>query len=154
MASRWDSRSAGAARFGNGDGTDVALGGLNLLVGGFITPRWALVFDAVGVNYGPYDSRLKNDFGANIAGTYGVAAQFWLNDRVNFTGGIGAGIKSIKTIEGVESNRAGLGLILGARVLPLAFAHHGVGFYFDVAPIFTSDENVLTYQGGIAWQWY
>src|SRR5215831_4520184 len=130
------SLGAGAASFGNGGGTEAALGGMNLFIGGFVTPRWAIAAKFSGVNYGPFDSRLKDDFGANIAGVLGPVAQFWVNDRLSVNAGFGLGVMKLKTLDGIESNQSGFGLMAGVMVLPLVLAHHGLGLYFDVAPIF------------------
>jgi hypothetical protein len=148
------SLGGGAATMPNGGGTEGALGGLNLFVGGFVTPRWALAFKFSGVNYGPFDSRLKDDFGANVAGVGGPAAQFWVTNRIAVNGGFGYGVVKLKLLDGTESTHGGFGLIAGVNVNGLVLAHHGLGLYFDLAPIFTSDGNSVTYQGGIAWQWY
>jgi len=104
------------------------LGGLNLMLGGFLSERTALAFKFVGVNFGPFDDRLSRDFGANIAGVGGPAAQYWLTDRVNLVGGFGFGVVDVKPRGGPDENRVGLGLLLGLNVLPLATAHHGLGW--------------------------
>jgi hypothetical protein len=129
--------------------TQGGIGGLNLLIGGFINPNLALVGTIVGVNFGPFDKSLDHGF----AGVACVAVEYWLSDHVNFLGGAGVGDLNVQQY-GVENKEGGLGLLAGFNYFPFAVAHHGLGLAIDITPFFTSNFFVLTYQAGFSWQYY
>jgi len=130
--------------------TQGGLGGINILLGGFVNPDVAIVARIVGVNFGPFDSNLDH----GIAGVLGPAVEYWLNDHFNIIGGLGVGAIDVQQKLASKQNEAGFGLMAGFNYFPLALAHHGLGLYVDVAPIFTSNFFILTYQGEFAWQYY
>lgn len=137
--------------------TNAGLGGANLMLGGFVNPNLAIVASFQGVNYG-----LFKDGGVNaIAGTFGPAVQYWINDMFNVVGGVGLGLlyQSIDvnfgggSISG-SSKKAGLGLQVGGNWMFLRKKHHSLGLGFMFAPVITSDVNAYTIQGALAYQFH
>jgi hypothetical protein len=130
---------------------DGGLGGINVMIGGFLNPDLALVLKAAGVNYGPFDSQLST----GIAGVAGPAVEYWLSDHFNLVGGVGVGLISMEDNRGFATMKeAGFGGMVSVNYFPWALKHHGLGFSIDLTPIFTSNYSILTYQAGFSWQYY
>ena len=88
----------------------TGLGGLNLGIGGFVSPKVAVMFRFSGtkVRYGSNDNFYRE--GDVVSGVFGPAVQYWASDSFNFEGGLGAGAISF---EHGGSSRA-VGAILAA----------------------------------------
>jgi hypothetical protein len=148
--------AAGADDGGRSE-TNAGLGGANLMLGGFVNPNLAIVASFQGVNYGLFKDGVSNA----IAGTFGPAVQYWINDMFNVVGGVGIGIlyESISgSFGGVNfsgsGRKAGLGLQVGGNWMFLRKKHHSLGVGFMFAPVVTSDVNAYTIQGAIAYQFH
>lgn len=130
------------------DETATGLGGLNLGIGGFVSPKLAIMFRFSGTNV-TYSNVGPNSVDINgISGTGGPVVQFWLNDYVNFEAGGGLGIAN--TDPGTDES--GFGLILGVG---LSFFHRGknslqVGV--ECSPVFVNDTTVNNMCIAFGWQ--
>jgi len=119
--------------------TESGLAGLNLGIGGFLTDRLALLLRASGTNvsYGPV---------RQVSGTAAPALQYWVDDRLSLTGGVGLGLWSIEDV-----NESGLGLVLGVDYAIWQSGRHGLFVGLDYAPAFTDPETV--HNLGILFGW-
>ena len=99
-------------------GSETGLGGLNLGIGGFVTPDLAVMFRISGTNV-QYESTMPGHVDTDVvSGVGGVSVQYWINDTINLEGGFGYGIANAEP--GTEET--GYGLILGAG---FSFFHRG-----------------------------
>lgn len=145
------SLGAGIAHIAPHRGVDYergGLGGLNLMLGGFLTPDVALVAKLSGVNWGPWD----DDVEVGIAGGAGPAVQWWANDHFNMVVGAGLGVLSVGD-EDVD-HPPGFAALAGLNIVPFALDRHGFGISLDFVPVFTEKGHALTFQGGLSWQYY
>ena len=123
------------------DESTAGLGGLNLGIGGFVSPDLAVMFRASGTNVS-FDNRDV------VSGVGGVSVQYWANDVVNLEGGAGFGFANADP--GTEES--GFGLIIGAG---FSFFHRGknslqVGV--EYAPVFLDFGNVHNVSIAFGWQ--
>ena len=105
----------------------VGLAGLNLGVGGFLTPKVAVMgrFSGTNVSYGFLDQ---------VSGTLGPSLQYWASDQVAFEVGAGMGYWNS---EGFDDR--GLGLILGVDLTIFNKGKHNLQVGLEYSPVFTSD---------------
>ena len=99
----------------------TGLGGLNLGIGGFVSPDLAVMFGLSGTSV----SSRRSYYGGNsyyVSGVGGVSVQYWASDSFNFEGGVGSGISGSS---GSYSNgQRGYGFILGGAY---SFYHKNKG---------------------------
>jgi hypothetical protein len=119
--------------------TESGLAGVNLGIGGFLTDRLALMLRESGTNvsYGPV---------RQVSVVVAPALQYWANDRLSLTGGVGAGLWSIDDV-----NEGGLGLVLGVHYALWQSGRHSLFLGVDYAPAFTDPETV--HNLGILFGW-
>jgi hypothetical protein len=119
--------------------TESGLAGINLGIGGFLSDRLALLLRASGTNvdYGPV---------RQVSGMAGPALQYWANDRLGLTGGVGLGLWSIEDV-----NESGLGLIMGVQFAVWQSGRHSLFLGLDYAPAFTDPGTV--HNIGILFGW-
>ena len=87
---------------------ETGLGGLNLGIGGFLSPNLAVLFRISGTNvrYGePYEF-----LGDIVSGFAGPSVQYWASDSFIFEGGLGVGVVDYEN----GGSRRGLGALLAA----------------------------------------
>jgi hypothetical protein len=104
-------------------GSEIGLGGLNLGIGGFVSPDLAVMFRISGTNV-QYESASDNRWDTGVvSGVGGVSVQYWINDAINLEGGFGYGIASVEP-PGTEkrTDKTGYGFIVGAG---FSFFHRG-----------------------------
>lgn len=126
----------------------TGLGGLNLGIGGFISPDLAVMFRFSGTNVtfddvGPFQRRVDS-----VSGVGGPAIQYWVSDYVNVEGGLGLGIAN--TDPGTEES--GFGVILGVG---FSFFHRGknsLQIGVEYAPVFIDAGNVHNVSIAFGWQ--
>ncbi|MEQ9322857.1 MAG: hypothetical protein RIF41_27075 [Polyangiaceae bacterium] len=124
------------------------LGGLNLMLGGFLTEDVALVAKIAGVNWGPFDPDVDEGIAAGAA----PAVQVWLGDHVNIVAGAGLGVLSVGDAD--QPGEIGFAGMVGLNILAVALERHGFGLSLDFVPVITGEHTALTFQGGLAWQYY
>lgn len=115
--------------------TAVGLGGVNLGVGGFVTPDLALMFRISGTTV-TYDLG-GVDYG-QTSGVAGPALQFWLSDRFNVEAGAGLGFWRGDP----QGANQGFGLLLGAGVSIFNRGKHNLQLGIQYAPAFTDPGTV------------
>jgi len=123
----------------------VGLAGLNLGIGGFLSPRTALWFRVSGTNveYG-------TEFGgfSQVSGFAGPAVQHWVSDRLALEGGLGLGLWSI---DGGGDDR-GVGLLFGATYAFWTNGGHSLNLGLEYAPAFADPETVHNVGLVFGWQ--
>ncbi|MBA3818032.1 MAG: hypothetical protein H0X17_04025 [Deltaproteobacteria bacterium] len=87
---------------------ELALAGLSLGVGGWLSPQLALTLRIAGVTY---SEEIGDDTGRLTTGFFGPSAQYWVNENAWLGGGLGLGFASI-SVGDFEDSESGLGLDL------------------------------------------
>jgi hypothetical protein len=126
--------------------TEVALGGLNLGLGGWLNPKMALSLRIAGTTYtdseGPVDLRFTT-------GVVGPHLQYWIDDHIWLGGGAGIGVAavSISTPDGDESeSETGFGLDLRAGYTFSTGSENTWNISFELTPSFiTIGEQDYTF---------
>jgi hypothetical protein len=130
------------------DESGVGIGGLNLGIGGFVSPDLAVMFRISGTNVRFENVGFFNSTVDMVSGVGGVSVQYWVNDFVNLEGGAGFGLADTN----VDLDERGFGLILGAG---FSFFHRGknslqVGI--EYAPVFLDVGNIHNICITFGWQ--
>jgi hypothetical protein len=126
-----------------GHRSEVGLGGLNIGLGGFLTPNLALMFRLSGTN-------VDYDGVRCVSGTGGIAVQYWVSDYLNLEGGVGMGIGVLD--DGLsEGSDSGLGLIAAIGVPFWHSTGHSLQVGLEFAPVFL--DEVQIYNVGINFGW-
>ena len=84
------SQTGTSSDVGGRDHSGLGLAPLSLGLGGFLTPRLALIGRAAGTSYSREDSR-GNSY-STVNGFYGPTLQYWATDRVFLGGGVGLAV--------------------------------------------------------------
>jgi len=124
------------------DESAVGLGGLNLGIGGFLTPDLALFFRISGTNVNQTDFDITT-----VSAVGGPSVQWWVNDSINLEGGLGFGVVDY---EGFDDN--GFGLILGAGFSVFHRGKNSLQFGVEYAPVFVDSGNVQNVSIAFGWQ--
>ena len=120
----------------------TALAGLNLGIGGFLTDDLALWFRASGTT-AQYD-----EFGFDqTSGFGGPALQYWVNDKFNIEGGVGAGLWVVE-----DTDETGLGIMLGMGFVIFNSGRHNLQIGVEYAGAFTDPETVHNMGLTFGWQ--
>jgi hypothetical protein len=92
----------GFQKLGDSRDWETGLGGLNLGIGGFVSPDLAVMFRLSGttVQYGIYDI---------VSGVGGPGVQYWVSDSFNLEGALGLGFVDY----GGGWNQQAVGMLLG-----------------------------------------
>jgi hypothetical protein len=130
------------------DESTEGLGGLNLGIGGFISPDLAVMFRFSGTNVSFDDIGFFNVDTDVVSGVGGPSVQYWVNNYVNLEAGAGFGIANSDP----GTDESGFGLIFGAG---FSFFHRGknslqVGV--EYAPVFLDGGNVHNVSIAFGWQ--
>jgi len=126
----------------------VGLGGLNLGIGGFVSPDLAVMFRASGTNVDFDRSKYFNVSTNFVSGVGGVSVQYWANNVVNLEGG--AGFAFANADPGPDDS--GFGLI---AAIGFSFWHkgkHSLQFGIEYAPVFLDSGNVHNVCFTFGWQ--
>lgn len=127
-----------------GDESDkeVALGGLNIGVGGWLNPRMALSLRVAGVTYteseGGVDLRLTT-------GVLGPHLQYWLDDHFWLGGGAGIGVAAATVEfmgESESDSETGFGLDLRAGYTFSTTSESTWNISFELTPSFITINDV------------
>jgi hypothetical protein len=125
----------------------VALGGLDLGVGGWLSNRLALTIRIAGVTYteteGDTDLRWTTGF-------LGPSAQYWLDNNFWIGGGVGAGVVAVSVNDGEDSDsEVGLGLDLRAGYTFGIGSEHSWNLSVELNPSFVEIlGQEITFYGG------
>lgn len=115
------------------ESTAIGLAGVNLGIGGFVTPDLAIM-GRISTTTGTHE--VETFFGdvdfTQISGVVGAVVQYWPSDRVNVEVGGGSGLW---TTEG--DSDTGLGLILGAGFTVFNRGKHNLQIGVEYLPVFT-----------------
>lgn len=135
---------------------DYAVGGtgLNLAVGGFATPRLAILAQVSNLGFG-VDGRSTL---TQASGIVGPVVQYWLRDRVHVRAGAGIGFSKSKGFdEGPRPtdyvSEIGVGLVLGGGVTVFRRGRHDVQVGVQVTPVFIAPRNAHTAGLVFGYQW-
>ena len=134
------------------DDTQLGLGGLNLGLGGFLSPQLALMFRASGT---PASYNLLEDFEGELdfrqtSGVAGVVIQYWFSDRFNIEGGPGLGFWTAD-LAGEDADDSGFGFIAGAGYSFFQSSKVSLQIGVEIAPVFT-DGAVANYGLNLGFQ--
>jgi len=127
---------------------EVALGGLNIGVGGWLNPRMALSLRVAGVTYTDSQGDVDLRFTTGILGPH---LQYWLDDHFWLGGGAGIGVAAV-SIEGPgvsdSDSETGFGLDLRAGYTFSTTSEHTWNVSFELTPSFiTINEQDYTFYG-------
>jgi hypothetical protein len=131
----------------------LALGGLNLGIGGFVTNDVALLFRVSSttafLDEGPFDSV------TSFSGVGGFAVQYWPLDALRLEVGAGLGFHNYEYRAGnltIRRDEGGLGLILAVAGAFWQTEGHALLLGIDYAPAFVEDGPVHNLGFTFGWQ--
>lgn len=120
---------------------EVALGGLNLGIGGWMNERMALTLRAAGVTYSDSEGDIDLRFTTAVLGPH---LQYWVDDHFWIGGGAGLGIAAV-TIEGPgiddSETETGFGLDLRAGYTFSTGSESTWNVSFELTPSFIELER-------------
>jgi hypothetical protein len=120
--------------------TESALGGLNVGIGGWVSPQVAATFRIAGATY-------SEEGGSITSGFVGGALQLWANQTFWVGGGVGIGFVSLDFDEGPDPDpETGLGLDLRVGITPVLGASHSLNVSFEASPVYL-DGGTITALG-------
>jgi hypothetical protein len=112
--------------------SEGAIGGLNLGIGGWISPRTALTVRIASATYSEGDASITGAF-------FGGALQYWASENAWLGAGVGLGLGIVQFDDGFDSesdSESGLGLDFRVGYTPLISGQHSLNFSFEVNPTF------------------
>lgn len=116
---------------------EVALGGLNIGLGGWLSQQLAISFRIAGVTYsedvGDQTARLSTGF-------VGPSAQYWVNENVWVGGGVGLGFVAL-SFDGETESETGIGLDLRAGYTFSTASENTWNVSFELTPSSIEDTN-------------
>lgn len=122
---------------------EVALGGLNIGLGGWISPQLAISLRIAGVTYsedvGDQTARLSTGF-------FGPSAQYWVNENAWIGGGIGMGFVAV-SFDGDTESETGIGFDLRGGYTFSTTSENTWNISLELTP--SSIEDVNFYGFGI-----
>lgn len=130
------------------DESTAGLGGLNLGIGGFVSPDLAVMFRATGTNVTFDDIGFFSTDVEVVSGAGGVSVQYWPSDFVNLEGGVGFGFANSDP----GTDERGFGLILGAGFSFFHRAKNSLQVGVEYAPVFLDGGNVHNVSIAFGWQ--
>ncbi|MDF3071320.1 MAG: hypothetical protein K0R38_6921 [Polyangiaceae bacterium] len=122
---------------------------LSLSLGGFITPRVALLARAAGTSYFEDGTQMTHNF-------YGIIAEVWPIDEIFVSGGVGLGLYGPNPLFSRSSREAVGGWALDFRIgAALAQGtNHDFTLALEAIPGFYDGETVQGFALVGAWKWY
>jgi hypothetical protein len=127
-----------------------AVAGLNLGIGGFVTPQLAITLRAAGVTY---SEDMGPDSASFVTGFLGPTAQYWFNDNVWAGGGLGLGFASLLLGDIEYASEAGLGIVLrgGYTLSPTSKSSWNISAELTSAMLEQVDANGFGLLAGYQW---
>jgi len=126
-----------AAADGQESDKEVALGGLNIGLGGWLSQQLAISFRIAGVTYsedvGDETARLSTGF-------VGPSAQYWVNENAWLGGGVGLGFIAL-SFDGETESETGIGLDLRAGYTFSTASENTWNVSFEFTPSSIEDTN-------------
>jgi hypothetical protein len=147
---QWDCDRAQCSRIsGSPRSSHFGLAPLSLSLGGYITPRVALLARAAGTSYFEDGEQIGQNF-------YGVLAEIWPIDEVFISGGVGLGIYGPNPLFSRSSRHSVGGWALDVRVgAALAQGtNHDFTLALEAIPGFYDEKTVQGFALVGAWKWY
>jgi hypothetical protein len=132
---------------GGGSESFTGISGLNLGVGGWLSPRAALTLRVAGTSFVEPIGRVDVRF---IAGWLGMSLQYMAADQVWLGGGIGLGV--LTTDQDNTDSETGLGLDLRAGVNLYESRQNAIHLAVEVTPGFYDGFNVTGFGLQLGWQ--
>ena len=131
--------------------TDVEFGlaPLSLSLGGFLTPKLALLFRATGTSYFIGNDQYLDAF-------YGAVVEYWPHDRFFFGGGPGIGYFGTNPLvsSGVSESETAFALDARAGVALINGRDHDLTLSLEATSGFYADNTLLSGAFLVAWKWY
>lgn len=125
---------------------EVALGGLNLGIGGWLNPKMAISLRIAGTTYTDSENDLDLRFTTGIVGPH---LQYWVDDHIWLGGGAGIGVAAVNVSgPGVDESdsETGFGLDLRAGYTFSQGSEHTWNVSFELTPSFiTIDDQDYTF---------
>lgn len=139
-------------RRGGDDETRVGVAPLGFSIGGYVSPRFALLFRASGTSYWRDDGRFRD----TLAGLYAFHVKWWATPRLYLGGGAGLALfgEVLGRDRSSEAFDAGVG---GSFRLGLAWPvhrHHALGVGFELFTLFFGDLTVLGQAVAFEWHYF
>jgi hypothetical protein len=126
---------AGIGRDSALDDYGVGTGGLDLAVGGFVTPQLALLGQVSHLRFGVSGRSNGSDLG-QVSGVAGPVLQYWPRDRLHIRAGAGLAFWKVG-----DQSDYGLGLVVGAGVTVFRRGRHTLQAGVQIAPVFIEPQN-------------
>ena len=127
---------------------EIALGGLNLGVGGWLNPRMALTLRAAGVTYTESEGGIDLRFTTAVLGPH---LQYWVDDHFWVGGGAGLGVAAVSVEfdgQSESDSETGFGLDLRVGYTFSTTSENTWNVSFELTPSFiTIDETDYTFYG-------
>ena len=120
--------------------SNVGLAGLNLGIGGFLSPDVGVLFRISGSNVESGNVRI-------VSGFAGPAVQYFVTDLVRLEGGVGFGFADFDTF-----SESGWALLLGTNVAIWQNHGHRLHLGVEYAPAFLGDATVHNSGFTFGWQ--
>ncbi|HYJ11879.1 MAG TPA: hypothetical protein VEX18_22800 [Polyangiaceae bacterium] len=140
----------GCAGF-EGDRTDKELGlaPLSLSLGGFVSPKVAILARAAGTSYFDRGDQIVHNF-------YGAIVEIWPSDYVYLSGGVGFALFGENPFlsGGNDYLEGGWALDVRAGVALAQGTNHDFTLSIEAIPGFYEDETVVGFGLVGAWKWY
>jgi hypothetical protein len=133
-----------ASNGSSSDTSDLSLGGLDLGVGGWVSPKLAITGRLAGVTFSQNGGRFTDGF-------LGPVAQYWVSDHAWFGGGGGLGVLAVSDSSG-NNNDSVSGFSFDLR-LGYTFnegTENTFNASFELTPGFYSNNNASATYTGIA----
>jgi hypothetical protein len=129
--------------------TYVGYAPLSIGIGGFISPRFALLFRATGTAFFEYGDQWAN-------GIYGGVLQFWPSDNFFLSAGGGVALIGQSSFVPRDSSGSltGFGFSARAGVAVANFTHHSLRIDAEVLPAFYERRSAVGTAIVFAWQYF
>jgi hypothetical protein len=122
---------------------------LSLSLGGFLTPKLALLFRAAGTSYFVGNAQYLDAF-------YGGVVEYWPHDRFFFGGGPGIGYFGVNPLvsSGASGSETAFALDARAGVALINGRDHDLTLSLEGTSGFFADDTLFSAAFLVAWKWY
>ena len=122
---------------------------LSLSLGGFLTPKLALLFRASGTTFLDGDVQYLNAF-------YGAVVEYWPHERFFLGGGPGVGYFGTNPLQSAVFQESQTGFALAARggAALIGGQEHDLTLSIEATSGFYAEHTILSSALIIAWKWY
>lgn len=139
--------------YGGGSNTGFGIAPLSLSVGGFVSPKVALLARIAGTS--SFETR-GDSTAQMVNGFYGAHVQYWISDEVMISGGPGLTIRGQNSWIGPTGHDLETGYGASVRVAYSFFnaKHHSVRFAVEAFPSVYKHDVVLGTALNLEWQYF